>query len=101
MPAGVVVLLGAVLAIGAYVGWYRMSGERPAPAPVQAAPDRLLAMARVKVGVRQKTEPGRKADTAVTRADPRKLRLTTGWVPRIPLEQTLADILDDWRKATG
>jgi GDP-4-dehydro-6-deoxy-D-mannose reductase len=62
--------------------------------------DKLLALARVKVEVRQKSEPGRKADTAVTRADPRKLRQTTGWVPRIPLDQTLADVLDDWRKNT-
>lgn len=68
---------------------------------IQQLLDQLIALARVKVEVRQKIEPGRKADTAVTRADPRKLRLTTGWVPRIPLEQTLADILDDWRKATA
>ena len=61
--------------------------------------DKLIALARVKVEVRQKSEPGRKADTAVTRADPRKLRDATGWAPRIPLDQTLADILDDWRKA--
>lgn len=62
--------------------------------------DKLLIQSRVKVEVRQKLEPGRKADTAVTRADARKLCSTTGWVPRIPLAQTLADILDDWRKAT-
>lgn len=62
--------------------------------------DRLLALARVKLEVRQKIEPGRKADTAVTRADTRKLRLTTGWAPRLSLDQTLTDILDDWRKAT-
>lgn len=41
VPAGVVVLLGVVLAIGAYVGWYRVSGDRPGPTPVQAVPDRL------------------------------------------------------------
>ena len=60
--------------------------------------DMLIALARVKVEVRQRAEPDRKADTAVTRADASKLRTTTGWVPRIPLDQTLADILDDWRK---
>jgi cytoskeleton protein RodZ len=41
VPAGVVVLLGAVLAIGAYIGWYRMSGDRPGPAPMRTAPDRV------------------------------------------------------------
>jgi GDP-4-dehydro-6-deoxy-D-mannose reductase len=63
--------------------------------------DKLIALARVKLEVRSRSEPGRKADTAVTRADPRKLRNTTGWTPRIPLDQTLADILDDWRKTTS
>jgi GDP-4-dehydro-6-deoxy-D-mannose reductase len=60
--------------------------------------DRLVGMARVRVEVRQEVEPGRKADTAVTRADARKLRQLTGWEPRIPLEQTLADVLADWRQ---
>jgi len=63
--------------------------------------DKLIALARVKVEVRQRIEPERKADTAVTRADSRKLRETTGWIPRIPLEQTLTDILDNWRKTNG
>ncbi len=64
---------------------------------IQDLLDKLIALARVRVEVRQRAEPDRKADTAVTRADARKLRNTTGWVPRIPLEQTLADILDGWR----
>jgi GDP-4-dehydro-6-deoxy-D-mannose reductase len=63
--------------------------------------DMLLGLSKVKMSVRQNHEPGRKADTAVTRADPRKLRQTTGWVPRIPLQQTLADILTYWRKNTS
>jgi cytoskeleton protein RodZ len=44
VPAGAVVLLGIVLAVGAYVGWYRLSGEGRLPAetntqiPVRLAP---------------------------------------------------------------
>jgi cytoskeleton protein RodZ len=44
VPAGAVVLLGVVLAVGAYVGWYRLSGEgrlpaeAPAPVPARLAP---------------------------------------------------------------
>lgn len=64
---------------------------------IQDLLDRLLGLARVKVEVRTKVEPGRKADTAVTRADPGRLREATGWVPKIPLDRTLADILADWR----
>ncbi|HJZ54162.1 MAG TPA: GDP-mannose 4,6-dehydratase [Gemmataceae bacterium] len=63
--------------------------------------DRLIGMSKVRIEVREKVEPGRKADTAVTRADTRKLRHATGWTPRIPLDQTLADILADWRKAAS
>lgn len=63
--------------------------------------DRLLGMARVQVEVRQKVEPGRKADTTVTRADTTRLRRATGWAPRISLDQTLADILTDWRTQAG
>lgn len=65
---------------------------------IQELLDRLLGMSRVKLEVRQKPEPGRKADTAVTRADAGKLFRATGWQPLIPLEQTLADILNYWRR---
>jgi GDP-4-dehydro-6-deoxy-D-mannose reductase len=60
--------------------------------------NRLLALARVQVQVRPKEGTTRRGDTAVTLADTRKLRAATGWAPRIPLDQSLADILDYWRK---
>ncbi|OWK46716.1 GDP-mannose 4,6-dehydratase [Fimbriiglobus ruber] len=59
--------------------------------------DKLVGLARVRVEVRQKIEPGRAADTAITRADTRKLRRVTGWAPRYELDRTLADTLDYWR----
>ena len=65
---------------------------------IQALLDLLLEMSRVTVEVRPRIEPGRKADTTVTRADPTKLRLATGWTARIALDQTLSDILNDWRR---
>lgn len=46
MPAGAVVLLGLVLAIGAYTGWYRLSGEGRLPAEtLTAIPERLAPLA--------------------------------------------------------
>jgi nucleoside-diphosphate-sugar epimerase len=33
----------------------------------------------------------------VLRGDRTKLERATGWHPEIPLDQTLADVLDDWR----
>jgi len=46
VPAGAVILVGALLAIGAYVGWYRLS-EHPAPVAevVPAVPERLAVVA--------------------------------------------------------
>jgi len=59
--------------------------------------DRLLAMARV--AVRVETDPARlrPSDVEVLLGDSSKFRAATGWEPRIPLEQTLADSLDFWR----
>lgn len=60
--------------------------------------DRLVRLGRVPVEVRERAD-ARRADTAVTRADARKLRAATGWTPRTPLDQTLADVLGYWRSA--
>ncbi len=46
IPAGAVVLLGLLLAGGAYVGWYRYSGDQHTPVQtVPAIPDRLATAA--------------------------------------------------------
>ncbi len=68
---------------------------------IQDILDRLLALSKATIEVRQKVEPGRKADTTITRADTSKLRAATGWAPHIALDQTLADILADWRQQAG
>ena len=44
VPVGAVVLLGALLMVGAYVGWYRVSANRPGEEPVRAVPQRLADM---------------------------------------------------------
>jgi cytoskeleton protein RodZ len=46
VPAGAIVLVGAMIAVGAYVGWYKMSGTRhPTAAMVQPLPERLAPLA--------------------------------------------------------
>jgi cytoskeleton protein RodZ len=46
VPAGAVILLGVVLAIGAYAGWYRLSGEgKLPPETVAPVPERLATLA--------------------------------------------------------
>src|SRR5579872_688435 len=50
VPAGAIVLLGVVLAIGAYVGWYRLSGEGRLPAETNTQiPMRLAPLAEQAV----------------------------------------------------
>ncbi len=44
VPAGAVVLLGLVLVVGAYAGWYKMTAVRPADTGVAAVPERLAPL---------------------------------------------------------
>ena len=46
LPMGAVVLLGVVLSIGAYIGWYKLSGQGRLPAETATAiPERLAPLA--------------------------------------------------------
>ncbi len=46
MPAGALVLVGTLVAIGAYAGWYRLSESgRPTAEQVQSVPERLAPLA--------------------------------------------------------
>ena len=50
VPAGAVVLLGVVLTVGVYVGWYRLSGEGRLPAETSALiPAQLAPLAQQAV----------------------------------------------------
>lgn len=44
VPAGAVMLLGVLVAVGAYIGWYRFSGEHATPDPVRPVPARLAEL---------------------------------------------------------
>jgi GDP-4-dehydro-6-deoxy-D-mannose reductase len=59
--------------------------------------DRLLARARVAVAVKVDPARYRPNDTPIILGDPSRLHDELGWTPRIPLEQTLDDLLDYWR----
>ena len=43
----------------------------------------------------------RPVEMPVLRGDYTKLHKATGWEPEIPLDQTLADVLDEWRERIG
>ncbi len=59
--------------------------------------DLLLSASAARVEVRVDKERLRPADVPAQVGDPSRLRAATGWEPEVPLEQTLGDLLADWR----
>jgi len=87
---------------------YRLLAERGAPGEaynvcsgldvsIQQLADRLLTMARQPMELKHDPDLERPVDVPVLRGDASRVRAATGWAPEIPLEQTLADLLDDMR----
>jgi len=60
--------------------------------------DTLLELAKIEVRV--ETEPSRlrSSDLSVLSGDFSKFQAATGWRPEIPIERSLADLLDYWRE---
>jgi len=59
--------------------------------------EQLLKLTRVNIQVAQDISRMRPSDVLILHADSEKFRSVTGWKPRVPFEQTLADMLDYWR----
>jgi GDP-4-dehydro-6-deoxy-D-mannose reductase len=66
---------------------------------LRALLDILLSLARVRVRVELDPKRLRPSDTPVVHGSHARLTADTGWEPRIPIEQTLSDLLDGWRAA--
>jgi GDP-4-dehydro-6-deoxy-D-mannose reductase len=60
--------------------------------------DALLAVSGASVEVQVDQERLRPSDVPALVGDPGRLARATGWVPRIPLESSLRDLLEDWRR---
>jgi GDP-4-dehydro-6-deoxy-D-mannose reductase len=60
--------------------------------------DTLLSMSSVEVEVRNDPARMRPSDIPSLVCNPAKFERQTGWRPTIPLEQTLADVLEFWRQ---
>ncbi len=65
---------------------------------IQEIADGLLGIGGVSLAL--ETDPAlvRAVEVPVLRGDPGRLEEATGWKPEIPLEQTLADVMDYWRR---
>ena len=66
--------------------------------PVQEVLDTLLSFARPRIAVEEDPNRMRASDIPMIVADCSSLRERTGWEPEIPFEQSLLDVLDDWRQ---
>jgi len=62
---------------------------------------RLVAAARHPMRLEEDPTRQRTVDVPVLRGDATKLTKATGWEPEIPIEQTLADLLNEWRERVG
>jgi GDP-4-dehydro-6-deoxy-D-mannose reductase len=60
--------------------------------------DRLAAMSRARVTIHVDPNRFRRQDNPLLLGDATRLANDTGWTPVIPLDQTLADLLNYWRK---
>ena len=60
--------------------------------------ERLIAMSRVPVTVTVDPARYRPSDNLVVLGDRSRIERELGWTPAIPLDRTLSDLLDYWRK---
>ncbi len=65
---------------------------------IRALLEMLLARARVPVAVRTDPARFRPIDQPIVLGNPARIQSELGWTPRIPLEQTLDDLLAYWRE---
>jgi GDP-4-dehydro-6-deoxy-D-mannose reductase len=75
---------------------YNLGSERAVT--IRHVLDLLLAHSRIPIQVEADPALLRPADIPRVVADCSKFRALTGWRAEIPLERTLADLLDSWRK---
>jgi GDP-4-dehydro-6-deoxy-D-mannose reductase len=70
------------------------------PTAIRSLVDLFVRKARVKVDLAQDPALFRPNDTPLILGDLSRLRTDTGWSPKIPLEQTVDDLLHYWRSLT-
>jgi len=64
---------------------------------IQEVLDILLSLSKVTIQQQADPERLRPSDVPLLIGDCSKFRARTGWLPRIPLDQTLRDLLNYWR----
>jgi GDP-4-dehydro-6-deoxy-D-mannose reductase len=65
---------------------------------IEEVANALLRLAGTSLGFEIDPALTRPVEVPVLRGDPTRLQQATGWKPEIPLDQTLADVLEYWRQ---
>lgn len=60
--------------------------------------DKILKLSTIPIEIESTANFIRSSGVSKSWGDPTRLRQATGWRQEIPLEQTLLDVLNDWRK---
>ncbi len=87
----------ALLDPGVPVGTYNVASGRARE--LREVVELLVELAACTIHVSQDPDRLRSADIPIVCGDASRLAEATGWSPEIPLEQTLADALDEARRA--
>ena len=65
---------------------------------IQEILEKILSLSKKKIRIETDPKKLRPLDLPVIEADIQKLQEVTGWKPQISLEDTIRDILEDWRE---
>ena len=65
---------------------------------MQSILDTLLSMSKVRIEIRVDKDRLRPVETPILVGDYSRLREQTGWQPHLSIEQSLRDVLDEWRQ---
>lgn len=65
---------------------------------IQEILEKILSLSKKKIRIETDPKKLRPLDLSVIEADIQKLQEVTGWKPQISLEDTIRDILEDWRE---
>ncbi len=74
---------------------YNIGGQRTMT--IGEALDLLLALSKIKFEIREEEKLFRPSDVTLQIPSTEKFNAKTGWVPEIPFEKTLEDMLEYWR----
>jgi GDP-4-dehydro-6-deoxy-D-mannose reductase len=68
---------------------------------MQTILDKLIGLSKVSIEIRVDKQRLRPSDTPVLVGDYSRLRDRTGWRPEISIDQSLRDVLDEWRQGVS